>query len=74
MPLTPGTKVKVRETFPHDADGNPGTAEHKADRLVRGKVGTVIRRDRMYDNVVNFDNPEGDDDWGYFYDHELEVI
>lgn len=70
MPLTPGTKVKVRDTFPHDRDGNPVPPGHRVDRLIRGKVGEVIHNDTRYENFAKFE----DGDSGYFYDHELEVI
>lgn len=74
MPITPGTKVKIKDTFPHQSDGSPFETTSSHDKSLHGRTGAVVRNDRKYNNVVNFDNPEGDDDWGYFYDHELEII
>ena len=70
MPIKPGTKVKVKDTFPHNKDGEPGVPGHRVDRLIRGRVGTVVHNDTMYENFVELDPEDG----GHFYDHELEVI
>lgn len=70
MPITPGQEVKIRDTYPHKADGNPYETVGATDKALRGQTGTVARNDRKYDNFVEAENGAN----GYFYDHELEII
>lgn len=74
MPITPGQKVKIKDTFPHQSDGGQYETVGASDRAMRGRTGTVTKSDRKYDNVVVLDSAPDDDHWGYFYDHELEMI
>lgn len=77
-----GTRVRVKDNFPTYRDGAPASTENytDADVALRGRVGTVIDVDGLYDARVEFD---GGAAWTFsatysnsalFYDHELEEL